>query len=173
MARFPTGPFSLHATGCYGCVRWTPADGGCGISSYPCVHWGMDLFSSTRDVWAPEGGEVVAVADGSSAPWSGYGPGIIAIKGDSGKYLMMAHLGSIEVTKGQRVREGQHIGMYSPSYGHTHFEVRHNLTGPSSTNTMDPYAWIAGERAMLALKLGGAAALAYWAAHWATRGVGQ
>lgn len=147
MPRWPTGPFELHRTGCYGCVRTTSADGACGIAGYPCKHYGDDLFAKTRDVVAPETGTVVAVGNGSSAPWVGYGPGVVVIKGDgTGKFLLMGHLtySSIEVSVGQHVIEGQHIALFDPGIGHTHFEVRHNLTGPSATNTLDPADWVNG-----------------------------
>jgi len=145
MARWPTGPFSTHRTGCYSCVRRTAADGGCGVHGYPCVHRGVDLFADDPHVFAPEAGTVVAVSDGKSAPWVGYGPGIIVIKGESGVYHLLAHLTSstIGVSYGQWVQEGQPLAQFAASYGHTHYEVRKKLTGPSETNTIDPNVWLA------------------------------
>jgi len=146
MPRWPTGPFTLHRTGCYRCVRSSPADGSCGIGTYPCMHPGDDLFADNPTVYAPDAGVVVAVGDGSSAPWVGYGPGIVEILGDSGKYLLMAHLdyGSIVVQVGQRVAEGQVLGRFNADVAHCHFEVRHKPYGPWETNTMDPATWVAG-----------------------------
>lgn len=171
MPRLPVASFTIGRTGCYGCVRWTKADGGCGISGHPCTHWGLDLFGKgSRNVISPADGEVVAVAPGSGPPWSGYGPMVVAIRG-GGKYLVMTHLDRAVVAKGDRVREGQLIGTFDADYGHTHFEVRHELTGPSSTNTMDPFAWLAGERAWSALKLAGLAYAGFWLTRRLARGV--
>jgi murein DD-endopeptidase MepM/ murein hydrolase activator NlpD len=135
----------MRRTGCYRCVRASPSDGSCGIGSYPCMHPGCDLFAKDSTVFAPDNGVVVAVASGSSAPWVGYGPAIIEILGDSGKYLLMAHLdqSSINVAVGQRVTEGQPIARFDAATGHTHFEVRTKATGPWETNTSDPAIWVA------------------------------
>lgn len=175
MARYPTGAFHVGRTGCYGCVRWTGADGACGVAGYPCTHWGVDLFGVARDVYAPEGGTVVAIGDGSSAPWVGYGPGVVVVEGDSGKFLLMGHLeyATIGVAKGQRVREGQPLARFDRSIAHTHFEVRHALTGPSPTNTMDPAQWIAGERAITVLGLTALGAGAYYLARRLALGVAR
>ncbi len=146
MSRWPTGPFTLRRTGCYGCVRRSSSDGACGVTGYPCVHYGMDLFASSREVVAPERGRVVAVADGSSAPWTGYGPGVIVIAGASGVFHLMGHLqwSSIRVRVGDELVEGQRLADFDPEIAHTHYEVRRQLTGPSKTNTIDPEAWLRG-----------------------------
>jgi len=146
MPRWPTGPFTLHRTGCYRCVRNTPADGSCGIGTHPCMHPGDDLFAASTQVYAPDSGVVVATGDGRSAPWVGYNPGIIEIRGDSGKYLLMAHLDfdTITVKVGDRVVEGQPIARFNADVAHCHFEVRHKPYGPWETNTMDPAVWVAG-----------------------------
>ena len=170
MPRWPTGPFEMRRTGCYGCVRMTPSDGSCGVAGHPCVHRGVDLFAKDSTVVAPDSGVVAAVANGTSSPWVGYGPGVIMIEGDSGKYLLLSHLdfGSISVTKGERVTEGQPLARFASNYGHTHFEVRHKMTGPSATNTMDPITWIdGGSRRLLNLLLLGFVA---WGAHRLYRG---
>jgi murein DD-endopeptidase MepM/ murein hydrolase activator NlpD len=153
MPRWPTGPFEVHRTGCYGCVRASSADGACGVHGYPCVHRGMDLFAKTNAVVAPDSGVVVAVSDGSSPPWSGYGPGVVVIRGDSGKFLLLGHLdySTIDVTLGERVAEGQFVAQFDDGIGHTHFEVRRELTGPSETNTLDPSSWVGGGLFKLAL----------------------
>jgi|GEM_PF-4108953 len=145
MARWPTGPFSTHRTGCYGCKRMSSADGGCGVHGYPCTHWGMDLFAgSDRRVVAPESGVVVAVANGSSPPWSGFGPGVVVIRGASGVFHLLSHLefSSIQVGVGLPVSEGTPIGQYDARIAHTHYEVRRKLTGPSAENTIDPSVWL-------------------------------
>lgn len=146
MPRWPTGPFSTHRTGCYGCKRMSSADGGCGVHGYPCTHWGMDLFAGAdRRVVAPESGVVVAVANGSSPPWSGFGPGVVVIRGTSGVFHLLSHLefSSIRVGIGLPVSEGTPIGQYDGRIAHTHYEVRRRLTGPSAENTIDPAKWLA------------------------------
>lgn len=141
MARWPSGPYSTRRTGCYGCKRITSADGGCGVHGYPCTHWGVDLFAVTPQIWAPELSVVVAVADGSAAPFRGYGPGVILLQGASGVYHLFAHMGTIAVKVGQRLAEGDYLGTFDKAYGHSHWEVRRQKTGPSETNTIDPNAW--------------------------------
>lgn len=145
MARWPTGKFHTARTGCYGCRRLSPSDGGCGVKGYPCTHWGMDLFAgSDRRVYAPEDGAVVAVSDGRSPPWSGFGPGVVVIRGKSGVFHLLSHLelDSIRVVPGMAVSEGFQVGVYDGRIAHVHYEVRRNLTGPSDTNTIDPTAWM-------------------------------
>ncbi len=169
MARWPTGAFSTHRTGCYGCVRMSADDGACGVSGYPCTHWGADLFADDPHVFAPDAGTVVAVSDGNSAPWVGYGPGVVVIQGDSGVFLLMGHLNpsSIAVSVGQRVAEGQPIATFDAGIGHTHFEVRKALTGPSKTNTIDPSEWVGGtgRKLLFAAAFG---LTAWWITRWWT-----
>jgi murein DD-endopeptidase MepM/ murein hydrolase activator NlpD len=105
----------------------------------------MDLFAgSDRRVVAPESGVVVAVANGSSPPWSGFGPGVVVIRGGSGVFHLLSHLefSSIRVGIGLPVSEGTLIGQYDARIAHTHYEVRRELTGPSAENTVDPSVWL-------------------------------
>ena len=151
MARLPTGPYKTGRTGCYGCKRETPADGSCGVHGYPCVHRGIDLFADSPDVFAPEIGVVIAVSDGKSAPYSGYGPGIILIQGASGYYHLLAHLdyNTIVVRPGAPVFEGQKLATFNREIGHTHYEVRRQPTGPSETNTISPLKWLADQQRII------------------------
>jgi len=148
MARFPTGPYKIGATGCYKCARRTRADGSCGIHPYPCVHYGLDLYPvDDLTVVAPEDGIVTDVSDGKSAPFRGYGPGVVMIKGDSGYYHLLSHLGELGTTPGARVTEGEPVGKIDAGVKHTHYEVRRQRTGTSVTNTMDPGIWLRRNRA--------------------------
>jgi len=144
MARWPTGPFKTGRTGCYGCMRYSSSDGSCGTKNYPCVHYGVDLFADDRRVFAPEAGTIIAVADGTKAPYVGYGPGVILLQGKSGVYHLLAHLSysTILPSKGEWVSEGQQLAMFDQAIGHTHYEVRIEPTGNSATNTRDPEGWI-------------------------------
>jgi murein DD-endopeptidase MepM/ murein hydrolase activator NlpD len=146
----------------------TSADGGCGVHGYPCTHWGVDTFAITPEIYAPENGVVVAVSDGASPPFSGYGPGVVLMKGASGFYHLFAHLAQIGVDKGAQLVEGALIGRYSAAYGHCHYEVRKQPTGPSETNTVDPEKWLATARGGglgTLLLLGGLFAAGYFLAN--------
>lgn len=172
MARWPTAPFSTHRTGCYGCKRATPADGGCGVHGYPCTHWGVDTFTGgSRDVVAPESGMVINVSDGNSPPFSGYGPGVVLFQGKSGYYHLLAHLelASIKVAPGMGLSEGSPIGRFDAAHAHCHYEVRRKPTGPSDVNTIDPAAWLksaggSGPGIGTLLVLGGLLAAGYFLA---------
>lgn len=151
MARLPTGPYKTGRTGCYGCVRQTTADGACGVHGYPCIHRGLDLFADAPDVFAPETGLVIAVSDGKTAPYQGYGPGVILIQGASGYYHLLSHLdfNTITVRPGMAVFEGQRLAAFNREIGHTHYEVRRQPTGPSETNTINPLKWLADQQRVI------------------------
>lgn len=84
------------------------------------------------DIAAPYGASVLAAADGDVilAGWvSGYGKTIIIDNG-SGISTLYAHLSTIKVSIGQKVKKGETIG-YVGATGyatgpHLHFEVRIN-----------------------------------------------
>lgn len=119
-------------------------------------HWGLDLAGAAGDaVRAPEAGEVVAVWTGSGvsapAPWDGYGPGGVELQGDSGAYHVLAHLEVPRVAIGDRVSEGDVVGVMPARVGasgpHTHWEVRRvAVDGPSTrqADTIDPRTWVKG-----------------------------
>jgi murein DD-endopeptidase MepM/ murein hydrolase activator NlpD len=111
----------------------------------------MDLFAVSPDVFAPESGTIVRITDGKSTPFSGYGPGVVLMHGDSGFYHLLSHLvlSSINVRSGQRVLDGQRIARFDPEIRHTHYEVRREATGPSETNTVNPLLWFASRQRQL------------------------
>lgn len=98
MGRLPVPTWSHTPHGGFGAVRSTPADGGCGTGSHPCTHKGVDLRGNPGDaVYAPEDGTLVMVVARDPGvelprPWRGYGPGIVMLKGKSGRYHLLAHL---------------------------------------------------------------------------------
>ena len=148
MARFPTGPHKIGATGCYKCARKSTSDGSCGVKPYPCVHYGLDLYPlDDLTVFAPEDGIVTDVSDGKSAPFKGFGPGLVMIKGDSGYFHLLSHLGELGTVPGKRVTEGEPVGKIAAAVKHTHYEVRRERTGTSATNTIDPGIWLRRNRA--------------------------
>jgi murein DD-endopeptidase MepM/ murein hydrolase activator NlpD len=114
------------------------------VHPYPCTHWGSDTFAITPEIYAPESGVVVAVSDGASAPFMGYGPGIVLIQGVSGYYHLLAHLAQILVAKGP-IAEGTLVGRYDRTIAHCHYEVRRKPTGPSETNTVNPEQWLSSQ----------------------------
>lgn len=151
MARFPTGPFDTHRTGCFGCVRQTAADGSCGIGTFPCQHFGVDMFATSPQVFAPEDGTVIDVADGNSAPFVGYGPGVVLMQGKSGFFHLLSHLdfNSIAVRPGQVIPEGMLVAKFDADTGHTHWEVRKQRLGSIPPNTIDPNQWLKDQLALV------------------------
>jgi len=145
----------------------------CGVSAYPCKHPGVDVNGPHGTlVRAPEDGVIITAADGSAAPWRGYGPWLVVLRSDaSGKYHLLAHLDRSSIAMapiGMPVRAGTPIGKIS-NYNHTHWELRAQLTPPAGgsnlTNNLDPIAWLSGRQGfgglVPLLLLGGAATLSY------------
>jgi len=147
----PIWPLRQGAHGGYLEVRNSPADGACGVGTYPCVHPGLDVAGDQgTSVRAPEGGVIVNAADGTSSPFGGYGPWVIVIQGDDGKFHLLGHLDPATKSMGvvgQRVIAGDVVGTVS-SANHTHWEVRSRAfpnfkAGESNaTNNSDPVAWL-------------------------------
>jgi murein DD-endopeptidase MepM/ murein hydrolase activator NlpD len=146
--------------GGYRQVRRDASDGACGYRGiYPCVHYGVDVVAPRgTDVVAPEDGMLVRFSDGKVAPFRGYGPGVVLLKGKSGRYHLLAHLdwrdletrmaarGSLAspATKDKPiallVRQGDVVGVVAKD--HVHWEVRKAPTGAGDDNTEDPGAWL-------------------------------
>lgn len=170
--RSPVEPLKVGAHGGYLEVRSSPADGSCGVGSYPCKHPGLDVAADNGSpVFAPENGVIIQTADGNSSPWGGYGPWIVLIQGDGGKYHLLAHLDPNTASLGPvgtRVQAGDQVGTIGPFY-HTHWEVRdvpvpdyaHGQTGFDIIT--DPQIWLAQAKLLGTtgglLLIGGAAAL--------------
>jgi murein DD-endopeptidase MepM/ murein hydrolase activator NlpD len=145
----PIYPLIVGNNGAYKAVRSSSAQGSCGVHGYPCQHPGVDVNGAMgTEVHAPESGVIVAVANGAVAPFSGYGPWLVVIRGDSGKYHLLGHLDPASASWGPvntRVTAGDVIGRTSNA-NHTHWEVRTRLTPPAGQtnfdNNMDPVAWL-------------------------------
>jgi murein DD-endopeptidase MepM/ murein hydrolase activator NlpD len=105
------------------------------------LHAGVDLVSGKANtaIIAPEDG-VVLEARKSTAPGGGYGY-FVKMKGMTGATHLFAHLveGSIEVKRGQRVIQGQKLGIMGTTGAstgiHLHWEVRGKLP-------VDPIKWM-------------------------------
>jgi murein DD-endopeptidase MepM/ murein hydrolase activator NlpD len=171
-AQPPIWPLIIGGHGGFMEVRSSPADGACGVGTYPCKHPGIDVVGKPgTPVMAPEDGTIVFVADGSSSPVGGYGPWVVIIAGKSGRYHLLGHLepgtsgmGPI----GMPVRAGQQVGTVSSAY-HTHWEVRTKAIpdfahGESNaTNNLDPVQWLREQgSAFGSLLLIGAAGLLFY-----------
>lgn len=165
----PIYPLQVGAHGGWLEVRSTPADGSCGVHGYPCKHPGLDAAGAAgTSVVAPESGTVVAVGDGSAAPFVGYGPWFVIIQGqNSGKFHFLGHLEPLTSSMapmGAQVVAGDQVGVTS-SANHTHWEVRDKVVPDFAagednfTNNSDPLGWLSGASMGIgtALLVGGAA----------------
>src|SRR4051812_33721841 len=64
----PVYPLVQGAHGGYLEARLSPADGSCGVGSYPCRHPGLDVAGNPGvPVVAPENGQIIQTADGNSS----------------------------------------------------------------------------------------------------------
>lgn len=148
----PIYPLIQGGHGGYLEERLSPADGSCGVGSYPCRHPGLDVFGMYgTPVVAPENGTIIVSTDGNSAPFGGYGPWIIVIAGESGKFHLLGHLDPANAgmaPQGAQVRAGDQVGTTSGA-NHTHWEVRdvavpdyaHGQTGFDIIS--NPILWLA------------------------------
>jgi hypothetical protein len=105
-------------------------------------HTGIDLVKSHKaPIEAFTDGEVLYAGEGKSGTGLG-GYGIVVLIGDkNGRGQLYAHLDSVTVKKGQKVKKGQVIG-YQGATGqvtgsHLHYEVR------KKAESKPPYGWIA------------------------------
>lgn len=175
-AQSPIYPLIVGNNGGYLWVRASPAQGSCGVSGYPCKHPGVDVNGPPgTTVRSPTNGLIVQVANGQAAPFTGYGPWLVIIAGDDGRYHLIGHMAagtSSMARAGQRVRAGDPIGTVSSAY-HVHWEVRKKPVPAFSagetnfTNNLDPIEWISSSRSVLGgkaapmLLLGAAAVLLF------------
>ena len=102
-------------------------------------------FHTGIDYGAPMGTEILASADGEvmSAGWDTTGYGLcVIIKHTSDRSTLYAHLSKIYVSKGEKVKQSQPIGLSGKSGNstgpHLHFEARHVWS--DWTSHFDPMA---------------------------------
>ena len=89
------------------------------------------------DIGAPQGTNIHAMADGtviatkSPSGWNGGYGGLTIISHSNGSQTLYAHQSKIDVSVGQKVRQGQIIGevghtgsVSGPTGNHLHFEIR-------------------------------------------------
>lgn len=161
----PHGAFNFERSG----SRWCAGGG-------VCYHRGVDLGGRQGDpVVAPEGGDVVVsrvvkLKPDTDKPFSGFGPGVVLLRGDSGRWHLLGHVRrhavilepdvdardagahierAILSAPGVRVEEGEQLaeiaGLDQAAdgrwWGHVHWEVRPGpLAGRSLT--LDPADWL-------------------------------
>jgi murein DD-endopeptidase MepM/ murein hydrolase activator NlpD len=142
MARYPVSAVRVTPRGAFGFFR--------DYKTTPVHHWGMDLGGAAgAPVFAPEDAVVDTIASGTSPPFTGYDPGVVLLKGRSGRYHLLGHTrGSVAV--GQSVKEGQQVGTIG--INHVHWEVRKqrlpNYSAFARTddahkaNNINPRLWI-------------------------------
>lgn len=117
------------------------------------LHAGVDLASPPGTlVRAPEAGTVAVVGVADSLPptdgwrWRGYGPEIVLLRGDSGRWHLLSHLRNARVAVGERVEAGATVGEIS-HLRHVHWEVltraRPGRGQAVAEISLDPLAWLA------------------------------
>ena len=117
------------------------------------LHAGVDLASPPGTlVRAPEAGVVAVVGFADSLPptdgwrWRGYGPEIVLLRGDSGRWHLLSHLRNARVAVGERVEAGATVGEIS-HLRHVHWEVltraRPGRGQAVAEISLDPLAWLA------------------------------
>lgn len=105
------------------------------------LHAGVDIVVTRADasIIAPEAG-VVLEARKSTVPGGGYG-WFVKYKGVSGATHLLAHMveNSLQVKKGDRVKQGQKLGIMGSTGAstgrHLHWEVRERVP-------VDPIKWM-------------------------------
>ena len=168
----PIAPLVIGNNGAWLAVRSSPAQGSCGVSGYPCKHPGVDVVGRAGTVVrAPEAGMIAFAADGSASPFGGYGPWLVLVRGDSGKFHLLGHLDPADRNRapiGLRVAAGQPVGITSAA-NHTHWEVRTKMVpdfargDTNFTNNTDPIAWLGSSLLLpLLVAAGGLILLGLW-----------
>ena len=130
-----------------------PRGRGGGLTGW--YHAGVDIHpigERNSRAWlalAPEDGVVVEVGPGTRGTGrGGYGPWVVALRGQSGFIHWLAHLDDISTYRGERLFAGDSVGRVSNKlrHPHVHWEVRTQLrpkVGRSPwTVTIDPWCWL-------------------------------
>ena len=116
------------------------------ISGKKRLHGGVDIITgrTNASIVAPEAGLVIE-ARKSTAPGGGYG-WFVKYRGVSGATHLMAHMveNSVVVKKGDRVKQGQKLGVMGTTGAstgiHLHWEVRGRVP-------VDPIKWMEKQNA--------------------------
>lgn len=115
------------------------------------LHAGVDLAApGNTPVLAPEAGVIEERAPGTRPPWTGYGPWVLLLRGDSGRWHLLAHVSEplASMQPGRRVELGEPVAVVAPELAHLHWEVRTQPRRTWRTETveisLDPVAWLEG-----------------------------
>lgn len=132
-------PFSYPLQKLIGVTQWH------GCTEYQCPHDGIDFGASLDNITAISDGDVVKTGYDKYGGECFQGGWYVKVKQDNGMYSLYMHLDSFTVKSGDRVREGEVIGISGNSgrYNcqnlkhHLHFEIRKNANGESHVNPVD------------------------------------
>lgn len=115
---------------------------------------GKKSFHDALDLRAPDGTDVVAAADGkvvsiSSGGSCGNG---VTIEHSPLLRTLVCHLSVVDVSKGQTVRRGEHIGLSghtgSVTAPHLHFSVQTRTSPDGKWSSTNPTGWIEEEASL-------------------------
>lgn len=117
-------------------------------------HPGQDLAGPHQSlVYAAYPGKVMISQTGCIAGYTRCGSGLgnhVVLDHFNGYYTLYAHLDSVAVKKGQRLKAGQVLGKQGNtgySFGsHLHFEIRTNHDYAKKPGSLDPAPYLAGEK---------------------------
>ncbi len=106
-------------------------------------------------VLAPEGGTVTERwTDNVSAPWAGWGPGGVVLRGDSGVWHVLGHMSPLRLAPLGRIEEGASVGTAAGAPAASPdvvWQVRTARTAPWDGTlwdiAVDPGDWYTRERA--------------------------
>lgn len=109
-------------------------------------HTGIDIhpkgIKAPADVYAPCDGEVLWMGSGAGMTAGGY----MMMTAPNGMYVYLGHFSELNVSVGQQLKKGQHIGkdMLVNAY-HIHLEYSNANTAGNGVNDMDPKDIIPGK----------------------------
>lgn len=113
-------------------------------------HHGVEFVNALgTPVYAAAQGEVIFAGPDTEAvysPWSGFYGNFIVIRHMDDLFTLYAHLVTLEVSEGQKVKAGQRIGEVGRSGAaigsHLHFEVRQGREGRDYFSAQNPELWL-------------------------------
>ena len=117
------------------------------VGAWSRYHTGLDFSAALgTPVHTPDSGIVTAAGSGGKA--SGWAGTYVTVRHPDGKTTLYAHLSSVAVSEGARVRAGEQVGtvgMTGRTFGaHVHFELYPAGVTPGDVyRAVDPEPWLA------------------------------
>ena len=117
------------------------------VGAWSRYHTGLDFSAALgTPVHAPDSGVVTAAGSGGKA--GGWAGTYVTVRHPDGKTTLYAHLSSVAVSEGARVRAGEQVGtvgMTGRTFGaHVHFELYPAGVTPGDVyRAVDPEPWLA------------------------------